>query len=372
MTITILSIFSEFTLLFFSSKLFLKKSPALQANKFLSTAFIYMLFSNLSMHLLHHGSSAEAYTLLSFYIPMHAVFSMLIAPTIYLYIGMLLFHQPFSWKKTLIHYVPPLIPAVLYLAYFAAQPELIRIQILLGQHAPTQWMVVVLNLLFYLQASGYLIICFCRVYALRQTGYTIAHCGTSINVRHLCLFFLIVISGLAVYILLCGLHRFNHNRLHFSLYLYSTLAIVLFLRAVWHSDFVVQHLTQQSQTISVKPLIIRPEDQLLLDRLNTEMETAQPYLSDHCCIQQVADTINIGRNQLSALLNDSDHNGFNDYINEYRIKHACKLLLEDQALKPLLEVIGTQCGFGSKSSFNRAFKKHTGQTPKEYQQSNGG
>ena len=324
------------------------------------------------MHLLHHGSSDEAYTLLFFYFPIHSVLSMLIAPTIYLYIGMLLFHQPFSWKKTLVHYVPPLIPAVLYLAYFAAQPELTRIQMLLGHHAPTQWIVVVLNLLFYIQVNGYLIICFCRVYALRQTGYTITHCGTSINVRHLCPFFLIIVGGLAVYILLCTLHGFNHNRLHFSLYLYTALAIVLFLRALWHSDLVVQHFTQQPKTTTAKPLIINPEHQLLLDRLNTEMETAQPYLSDHCCIQQVADTMKISRNQLSALLNDNGYNGFNDYINEYRIKYGRKLLLEDQALRPLLEVIGTQCGFGSKSSFNRAFKKHTGQTPKKYQQTNGG
>jgi len=33
-----------------------------------------------------------------------------------------------------------------------------------------------------------------------------------------------------------------------------------------------------------------------------------------------------------------------------------------------LEAISKQCGFGSKNSFNRAFKKFTGKTPKEYQQ----
>jgi len=73
---------------------------------------------------------------------------MLIAPTIHLYLGMQLFHQPFSWKKMLVHYVPARLPAVLYLAY--SQPNLTRIHMLLGRLTPTQWLVVLLNVLFYL------------------------------------------------------------------------------------------------------------------------------------------------------------------------------------------------------------------------------
>ena len=57
---------------------------------------------------------------------------------------------------------------------------------------------------------------------------------------------------------------------------------------------------------------------------------------------------------------------FIDFVNEIRIGHACKLLLED---KFTIAQIAYDSGFDSLSNFNRNFKRYIGHTPREYKAS---
>ncbi|WP_221390054.1 AraC family transcriptional regulator [Dyadobacter sp. NIV53] len=54
---------------------------------------------------------------------------------------------------------------------------------------------------------------------------------------------------------------------------------------------------------------------------------------------------------------------FIDFVNEIRIGHACKLLLEDQWT---IAQIAYDSGFDSLSNFNRNFKRYIGHTPRDY------
>lgn len=54
---------------------------------------------------------------------------------------------------------------------------------------------------------------------------------------------------------------------------------------------------------------------------------------------------------------------FMDFVNEIRIGHTCKLLLEDNLN---ISQIAFDSGFDTLSNFNRYFKKLTGKTPREY------
>ncbi|HLR37330.1 MAG TPA: AraC family transcriptional regulator [Chitinophagaceae bacterium] len=55
-----------------------------------------------------------------------------------------------------------------------------------------------------------------------------------------------------------------------------------------------------------------------------------------------------------------------DFLTKIRIKHACKLLIDDS--HPT-NIICYECGFNNISNFYRHFKRITGLTPKEYQRS---
>lgn len=101
---------------------------------------------------------------------------------------------------------------------------------------------------------------------------------------------------------------------------------------------------------------------LLLDY----MENEKPFLKNKVSLQEVASAIHIPGHHLSQVLNDKINQNFFDFINGYRIK-VLKEKLKDPKNKHLTILgIAYDCGFNSKASFNRIFKKNTGLTPSEY------
>ncbi|MEZ4905955.1 MAG: helix-turn-helix domain-containing protein [Spirosomataceae bacterium] len=69
---------------------------------------------------------------------------------------------------------------------------------------------------------------------------------------------------------------------------------------------------------------------------------------------------------LSAAINQNFGKNFNDFVNEYRIEEFKKQIQLPENKKLTLLAIAFDCGFNSKATFNQAFKKLTGQSPKEF------
>jgi AraC-like DNA-binding protein len=103
-----------------------------------------------------------------------------------------------------------------------------------------------------------------------------------------------------------------------------------------------------------------------IDKLNSFMESKKPYLNPSLSIGNLAQEIKINSRELSILINQNLNKHFFDFVNEYRIEDA-KNILNKPSKKELtvLEIL-YEVGFNSKSSFNTAFKKHTGTTPTQY------
>ncbi|MFM8912794.1 MAG: helix-turn-helix domain-containing protein [Flammeovirgaceae bacterium] len=57
---------------------------------------------------------------------------------------------------------------------------------------------------------------------------------------------------------------------------------------------------------------------------------------------------------------------FNDFVNHYRIKALLHRIEEGEHTIQTLLSLAFECGFNSKSTFNRAFKRATLLNPKEY------
>ena len=109
------------------------------------------------------------------------------------------------------------------------------------------------------------------------------------------------------------------------------------------------------------------EDKELALRLQKIMEDQQPYLDFKLGLVDLAELLSISSNQLSSLLNDVIGKSFYDYINEFRVEEVKKRLLDPKHQNKTILSIAWECGFNSKSAFNRIFKLNTGLTPSEYQ-----
>jgi AraC-like DNA-binding protein len=101
---------------------------------------------------------------------------------------------------------------------------------------------------------------------------------------------------------------------------------------------------------------------VLIDYMNSE----KPYLNPRLRQADVAAALGITVHELSQLLNNRMHLSFPDFINGFRVQAFKERIKEDDWHKYTLIAVAMQCGFSSKTSFIRTFKKITGMTPSDY------
>jgi AraC-like DNA-binding protein len=102
-------------------------------------------------------------------------------------------------------------------------------------------------------------------------------------------------------------------------------------------------------------------------KLDAYMEKEKLYLDPQLTIMELASAIGTNRTYLSDYLNKQLNTNFYEYVNAFRIKKACSMLILNDIEK--LEIIAEECGFNSISTFRRAFIKETGKTPLQYKKS---
>jgi AraC-type DNA-binding domain-containing proteins len=104
----------------------------------------------------------------------------------------------------------------------------------------------------------------------------------------------------------------------------------------------------------------------LASKLNKQMNVNHIYLQPDLSINTLAMALATNRTYLSDYLNGTLKTTFYDYVNAFRVEEACVLLLS-QREKSLGE-IAELCGFGSVSTFRRAFQKYKSMNPSEWRQ----
>ncbi len=107
----------------------------------------------------------------------------------------------------------------------------------------------------------------------------------------------------------------------------------------------------------------------VLDRLAQLMEVEKIFCDEDLSLVGLANQLDISHYQLSQILNERLGKNFNAYINEYRIREAEKLLMEEPDRS--VTSISYAVGFNTISSFYNAFSKTHNMSPAAFRKNAG-
>ncbi|MFY0671990.1 MAG: AraC family transcriptional regulator [Bacteroidia bacterium] len=131
--------------------------------------------------------------------------------------------------------------------------------------------------------------------------------------------------------------------------------------------------SESTSTDKVNIIISKPrehetlgEEQRIAQKLEQLMTAQKLYLQPELSLSELARQLKVSTTLLSASINQVMQMNFNDYINSLRIDEFIRLYKNDSAKQYTLLSLALDSGFNSKPTFNRAFKKLKGTSPKAY------
>lgn len=122
---------------------------------------------------------------------------------------------------------------------------------------------------------------------------------------------------------------------------------------------------RSNRTINQQDPIIQ-KGKIKLDKI---IDDHQPYLNPNLNLSELAELMQMSSSALSELINIGYGVNFNDFVNAYRIKSFKSMIDKGRHQQLSLVGIALDCGFNSKATFNRVFRRQVGMSPSEYLES---
>lgn len=106
----------------------------------------------------------------------------------------------------------------------------------------------------------------------------------------------------------------------------------------------------------------------ILDRITEVMNNLQEVCQADFTVDRLAELAQARTKQVSQVINERYGCNFNTFVNNYRIREACRRLDDpEQRATFTIEALSLSLGFKSRSTFVIQFKRVTGMTPSQYQ-----
>lgn len=102
------------------------------------------------------------------------------------------------------------------------------------------------------------------------------------------------------------------------------------------------------------------------EKISTLISKKRVFENPRLTLSDVAKELETTTKTISSVVNSGFDMNFNDFINHHRIEAVKEKLQQGEHQTTTLLGIAYDCGFNSKATFNRAFKKATTLSPKDY------
>lgn len=314
----------------------------------------------------------QPYRDILFYVPFQHLF--LMGPVVYLYVKSLL-NPTFKFENK--HYIH-FIPALLYLLFcgVVASTDLLvlkRYYFLENQSDPDfdSWY----QILGFVSMLAYFILALRHYNTYRKLVVQIVSYADKMMFRWVQRFLIAFVIMLCFRLGFYVFQLFVPFSYLYDWYYFTIFAVIMYYIAVAGYANTTESKMKVENEVFNEPFLEKKENDKSLSeevlsewksKLLTELVENQRFEDPELSLSELAQNLTVTPVFLSKIINEGFRQNFNDFINLYRVEAVKKKILAGEAEKITLLGLAYDCGFNSKATFNRAFKKATNLSPKEF------
>lgn len=356
---------------FFLTFLLLTKRNKSSADLILGS-WLLIIGMNLLTHYLfltHQYTKYPSSVFLGFTLPL------LYGPFLYLYVKKQTSPKDFSLKQ-LLHFLPFLFCNLLFFSFYTAS---FNERLNIFNHEGREFHYEMIFRLYAIYISGIVYVTYSFFILYRFRKNIVQQFSNTEKINFNWLLYLIIWIGL-IWILVL----FNEN----ANIIYGAVAIFI----MWLGYFGIKQVQVFNQPNSFFTIAETPEEEEVstvvkdseekkyqksgltkesIDdihkRLLIVLSEDKPFVNPNLTLNELAELLKVHPNYLSQVINSKESKNFYELINEKRIEEFLRKIAEPNSKQYTFLAIAFECGFNSKTSFNRNFKRYTGVTPTEYQ-----
>lgn len=353
------------TVFLFSALLFKKNKGA--ADLILACWMLVAAVHQLLFYFSYAGIGSQYPHMLGLSLPI----PMLYSPMLFLYVAEITGTQPFRWKTAWWHFLPFLLFVILAVPFYILSAAE-KLQVFENQGKGYEWYQFLKLGLFVILTVGYTV---WSSVLIRKSRQRVQDFFSNIENRNLvwleymcfglcgiCLLVLlfddrIVFAGVTLLMFLAGIYGINQT----SIFQSNTIIGNLAPETESENQASAGEITRYAKS----GLKEADADQLYL-RLRTLMEEKKLFENPDLTLTELAKTLGVHPNYLSQVINEKEGKNFYNYVNTLRVEEFMRLAVLPENKRFTLLALAFDCGFNSKSTFNKYFKTHTGKTPSDF------
>jgi len=162
-----------------------------------------------------------------------------------------------------------------------------------------------------------------------------------------------------------GIKILGHSRQQVSAMMYDMYRLNGHQRIIRLLSILEMLSASEELQLLANPGFVRQHSVSDNDRITRVNEYIMRNFQKDISLAEVAEIANMSVPSFCRFFKASTRKAFSNFLNEVRIGHACKLLLED---RDNISSICYESGFNNMSNFNRQFKKLKAKSPLQYRQ----
>lgn len=318
----------------------------------------------------------KSYREFLFFVPFQQLF--LIGPVFYFYVKSLLNRSWSLSKKDFLHFLPAIFYALYSLIVFITDKLVLDEFYFYANNRDK-------DLDFWYQMAGlismlfYLIVSLKHYFNYRNLSLQELSFADAIAfkwVKHFAIAFSLILL-LRVLFFIINPEWGNFGSKYWYYFCFSILLLYISITGYSHSIRSTVSLNAK-RLVKIEPAkegedkekLNKSEDDTALDpwkvKIKQLFEIEHIYKNPELTLTDLTNLLHTNRNIVSKVINQEFEMNFNDFVNKKRVEAVIEKLKKGDHRRNTLLGIALDCGFNSKTTFNRAFKKHIGITPKQF------